>query len=633
VLKKSRIVLELALILCGASALFAADIKLRIYLQDGTLQSGNLITETDTSFVVLGKDGRAEVPKDKIMFINGKTLKQWQERPDKLFQTEILPSEIPNPAYVNDKAALPSAPAISTKPLPLPAKAAIPRNKTKTAAEPTEGRASENSALPSPDAIVAASRSTPNNATLNSNAVSTGVGATPSTPANLQSAAVANPATAAAAPVARAGRKHRRARTTDAAAAAIAPRPARPVKAEQATSAAVPSVAASARAASEPLGNDAGLPLPPHFSRKEYADVYYQRALRYIDQKQPGSALHALHIAAVLDRQNPEPVLMLGKIYFEQGLLNHARKFLNHPILKKREDAKELLHQIAITQETKKRSRYILDAATGVGALAWIPLLFLVRKIKRPARRVVTAESAIASPFPDKIAKTREDIAPVLEEILADKASPKPVPPEPAFMKPPPPPARPPAPSAPAMPSPAMPPPPPIPLPIVSKPLTPSVPPPIVPTMPAAPITEIPTSSGFVPAAASGMPDAEAVLRLASMVEQSVRKGNAFAIEEQFVPAAREYRTALALNPSCLEAYLGMAYLSFAQGQLDLALEHYARCVKIDPSSADAHYGMGRVLLENARVDEAVLEFQQTLTLDPTFDDARETLTALNTAA
>src|SRR5512146_3184868 len=82
-----------------------AEVKLRIYMQDGSLQSGTLVSETPTSFVLLNNDGRVEIPKAKIMFVNGKTLKQWQDRPDKLFQTEIIPSEIPNPAYVNDKAS------------------------------------------------------------------------------------------------------------------------------------------------------------------------------------------------------------------------------------------------------------------------------------------------------------------------------------------------------------------------------------------------------------------------------------------------------------------------------------------------------------------------------------------------
>src|SRR5258706_12255686 len=86
-----------------------ADVKLRVYLKDGTLQAGNLVSETDKSFVILTKTGREEIQKENIMFINGKTLAQWQARPDKLFQTEIIPSEIPNPAYVNDKSKLPIA--------------------------------------------------------------------------------------------------------------------------------------------------------------------------------------------------------------------------------------------------------------------------------------------------------------------------------------------------------------------------------------------------------------------------------------------------------------------------------------------------------------------------------------------
>src|SRR5690348_2498223 len=89
-----------------------AEVKLRIYLQDGSLQSGNLISETPEAFVILAKDGRSEIQKKSIMFINGKTLKQWEDRPDKLFQTEIMPSELPNPAFVNDKAPLPRPPEV-----------------------------------------------------------------------------------------------------------------------------------------------------------------------------------------------------------------------------------------------------------------------------------------------------------------------------------------------------------------------------------------------------------------------------------------------------------------------------------------------------------------------------------------
>jgi len=84
-----------------------AEIKLRIYMEDGTLEAGNLVADKQSSFVLLTKSGRVEIPKKKIMFINGKTLEQWQASPDKLFQTEIIPSDIPTPAFVNDKAALP----------------------------------------------------------------------------------------------------------------------------------------------------------------------------------------------------------------------------------------------------------------------------------------------------------------------------------------------------------------------------------------------------------------------------------------------------------------------------------------------------------------------------------------------
>jgi tetratricopeptide (TPR) repeat protein len=614
VLKKSKNVLKLALILCAAGGLlFAADVKLRIYLQDGTLQSGNLVNETPESFVILTKDGRSEVPKDKIMFINGKTLKQWQERPDKLFSTEILPADIPNPAYVNDKAALPSPPSPSAKSAQL-TKKAVSENKSK-AVPAVEKPATQ---IKTPVEAVKGP---------------TAAAATPDTALPLKTLA------------ARSGRRHGHGKHAP---SATVPNPSVPPGAKpegKVTASIKPAPVAAASSARQPtqsVGSAASpvgapLALPARFSRKEYADVYYQQALRDIEQKHAGAALHELHVAAILDRQDPEPTLWLGKIYLEQGLLSRAHKYLSHPILKKREDAKALLDQIAAQQAQKKKSRRLLYGATVVGIFAWVPLIFLLRKIRRTNRRVITADTEMPSPFaakPDVVDPTTE-ILPVVENILAGKPVPAPAPApvaEPAFMKVPPS-----APKAPvSMPPPIAPrpaspiPSPIIPLPVFSKPPQPSAPAPELPTPLTAPAS---TVNQFIPPSAVSIPDTDAVLRLAGMVEQAVRKGNALAVEEQFTQAAREYRTALALNPACLEAQLGLAYLCFSQGQLDLALEHYERCMKIDPASADAHYGMGRVLLENDRINEAVSEFQQTLTLDPSFDDARETLTSLDALA
>jgi hypothetical protein len=131
----------------------------------------------------------------------------------------------------------------------------------------------------------------------------------------------------------------------------------------------------------------------------------------------------------------------------------------------------------------------------------------------------------------------------------------------------------------------------------------------------------------------SKVPDYEEVLRIGQAVNIAIQNGNQLAGEGKPDLARREYRTALALNPSSVEAQLGLGFLCFVQGQWDVALEHYIRALEVDPNSAPAHYGIGRVLLETNQTDAAIIEFQSTLALDPTFDEARQTLTALGKAA
>jgi tetratricopeptide (TPR) repeat protein len=128
-------------------------------------------------------------------------------------------------------------------------------------------------------------------------------------------------------------------------------------------------------------------------------------------------------------------------------------------------------------------------------------------------------------------------------------------------------------------------------------------------------------------------PGHDEVLRIGRVVDEAIQRGNGYAIEGKDDLARREYRTALALNRSSVDAYLGLGYLCFIKGQWELSLEHYVRALNIDPHCADAHYGIGRVLLETDRIDEAIPQFQTVLTLNPTHDDARDTLTALGKAA
>ncbi len=660
-----------------------AEVKLRIYLQDGTLQAGNLVAETENSFVILNKEERLEIKKDKIMFINGKTLKQWQERPDKLFQTEIIPSDIPNPAYVNDKAPNPPPPSPATQaaaksaPVPATEKSVVPATGKAASASAAAASATATTAAPQsapviapvkPLSEVAAAKATPTPAP-------TPVAANP-TPAPTPAAAKRTPAptpapvvkseepkaapvakkeepkvepvvaAAPAAPVEKRRKKnrHHRSDKTDVAAvppAKPAPEKSLPVPPDPTT---IPTETAS-------LSAVAGIARPSGFQRKEMGDYHFARAVAYEKAGARGQAIQELHISTLLDRQNPDSVYMLGKLYFDEGQKDRAEKYFNHPLVKKRPEIETFTKQLEQAEKKQEQNKNILYGLTAVGALAWIPLLLIVRRFRKKTKRVITAESIevtkniiedvieevaekgpafkpqMPSPVPPR---TAPPVAPVLpENSFAGK-------PEPVVQQKPVTPAVPPAPvvsPVPLLPPAPVTPPAPIvtgiPAPISLPPAVPPIVPPIITPPVGAP--EPAPEPVAVPAffkKVEGL-DTESVLRLASMVDRAVRKGNAYAIDNQYDLARREYRTALALNPACLEAYLGLGYLCFTQGQWDLALEHYSKAIAIDSNSADAHYGIGRVMLETEHVDEAVYEFQKTLALDTMFDDARETLTSL----
>lgn len=699
--KNRKIAIKVALILLLLGPVLSwAEVKLRIYLQDGTLQAGNLVADNPDSFVVLTKEGRVEIKKDKIMFVNGKTLKQWEERPDKLFQTEIIPSEIPNPAYVNDKAPIPSLPAFKpvvepVKPLSAAAQKSDPAKpvEAKQPVKPAATAAASSAATPvtpaaaapatepvrptaaaatsvgaqttssSPASSSATARKSGSGATSGASSVagSPASGSTPAAVAPASAGAMESAVKSAVAQTATAtGGKRRDKRGKRAAPAETAQAP----KAEekQAVAAAgtkskehlieteekpsnVPSKTLTA-AITTPASVAAIVP-PKRFSRKEYGDYHYQRALKFEDEGEQGRALQELQLATVLDRQNADSIFMLGRLYKQQGLNSRAQKQFAHPLVRKRDEAKMWTDEINKADKEKKRSRQILIGSASVGALMWVPLLFAWRMFKKPPKRVFTAEMAEAlqkesAELEEKTAAPEPEFAgfkpPAKQPEPAKSMSAPPVAPPPPPLAPPPA-AIPPMPAAPAgIPPPisipstplSRPPEPAVPL-IPARVLEPPVPPPMPPPIIPPPVPE-PLPVAQAPAApppnADGL-DVQSVLRLASMIDRAVRNGNAYAIEEKFDMARREYRTAMALNPSCIEAYIGLGYASFAQGQWDLALEHYVKALGIDQNSADAHYGIGRVFLEIERVDEAIFEFQKTLALDPSFDDARETLTAL----
>lgn len=678
-----------------------ADIKLRIYLDDGTLQAGNLVSETPEAFVILSKEGRIDVPKKRIMFINGKSLKQWQDKPDKLFQTEIIPSEIPHPAYVNDKANTPPAvPSLADL------KSILPKSEeVKTTAAPAS-KPVNSPAVKAESSAAAASASAPASDSQKKSAPAekvqpqkqevisekkTDVPAVmasaakleekPSTetkttsPETIQKQDVLAAATqnsdkdnispSVENPVEKTVPRTRRRKKKPMETVKIeAPKP------SVESVATIPEAVSAASSSESPVSSSiSAIKKPERFRRKEFADYHFARAKELLSEKATGQAIQELHLATLLDRQNGESSELLGKLYYQEKIYSKAEKYLSHPVIKKNENVKKMLESIPLELKKEEKSRNILYASAAAGVFTAVPLIVLLKRMRR-VKAVKPLESSTAldrEPAADPVEESQEKfkefdnsvsevLADMIEKIAENKeinpaadvfqpvlkpipekvtaVDPPPVPPsiqEPAFLK-----ILPPSPDVakeldkpiPPLTTPVEPPAPMAPPKQVELPKPPSISVPMFTVSMTQPQPE-PEPQKNVEPEKTPQRTYEEVVAAGKMGDEILQRGNQCCSEEKWDRAEREYRTVLALSPYRIEAYLGLGYVYFAQGKWQLSLEHYVKVLEMDPHSADAHYGVARVLLETNRIEEALPELQTTLRLDPTFDDARETLTAL----
>ena len=616
-----------------------AEIKLRIYLKDGSLKAGNLVQESEDSFVILSQSGRAEIPKKDIMFVNGKTLKQWQDRPDKLFQTEIIPSKLPEANFVNDKAKLPKPVKLPPKAQPLPPLISLIKEKAdqepgpKGSEKKTPNQLEKAQPLQPP---VQASPPTKDQPTTPQSAQAV----TPMTKPEVKQEPVKGPVyenlvqpnpkkvksekkpVVVAKPKAKQVKPKVRKKKSITKALAKKPKPQKK------------KVVASAKR-------------PRRYSRTSYASYHFKRAKAFMAQGEKGKAIQELHFATTLNRRNSEGAFLLGKLYMEQGVYDRAKKTLIHPGLKKRDDVANMISEMDSRIEEKKKSRLIFYASASIGFLASIPVMLLTRRVKNAFEPKIIIDAQTIS-LPEKKQEVPSPLPADLEDRLRKTEGPptepepvketaKPEVKEPAFKPPPPPPPRP-IPEPPKVPD-------------IGKqkpPVTGPVSPPNVPIFPGGPVPVSQAPEQPTPPAKEAPPPVQQpvpqtvspteeehrmILKVAKQVDEAIQRGNDFIINEEIEKARREYRTALALNPYSMEAYLGIGYLCFAKGQWELAMEHYVKALEIDPNSAEAHYGLGRVLLESRGGEEGIFELRKTLELDPTFEDARDSLTALGKAA
>jgi tetratricopeptide (TPR) repeat protein len=232
--------------------------------------------------------------------------------------------------------------------------------------------------------------------------------------------------------------------------------------------------------------------------------------------------------------------------------------------------------------------------------LGWIPLVLAMRRYRRRAVRVYSADEMEIAEQP--VAEPAEQMETPVEAAAAMEAEEA----------------------------------------VESRPAPTAVPPPMAPIYAQAPVVQpIPVEMEPVGAAAalsrsvrrSSPPPSREITRDGKIIDAGLQKGNQFAMEEKYEEALRQYRTVLTLQPDSQDAIMGLAYVAFAQGQWELSGDYYRRALNFNPDSADAHYGLGRCLLESGQTEEAIPELQTALSLDPTLQDARDTLTTLGRTA
>jgi tetratricopeptide (TPR) repeat protein len=113
----------------------------------------------------------------------------------------------------------------------------------------------------------------------------------------------------------------------------------------------------------------------------------------------------------------------------------------------------------------------------------------------------------------------------------------------------------------------------------------------------------------------------EAQQAMAERPEAQVNLGNLYAGRGRPEQAARAYRTALALNPDFIPAYVNLADLHRSRGDETRSEDVLREAIREAPANGDVHHALGLSLVRQQRLEEAVAELEQATRLSP--DEAR----------
>jgi Flp pilus assembly protein TadD len=97
-------------------------------------------------------------------------------------------------------------------------------------------------------------------------------------------------------------------------------------------------------------------------------------------------------------------------------------------------------------------------------------------------------------------------------------------------------------------------------------------------------------------------------------------------MQDQLEAAQREFRAALALDPSQAEAHYTLGITNWQLGDFPATISEMKAALAIRPQYAEAHYMMGIALKQSGDLDAAVPELRAAIKLDPSTPGPYNTL-------
>ncbi|HOT91152.1 MAG TPA: tetratricopeptide repeat protein [Anaerolineae bacterium] len=126
-----------------------------------------------------------------------------------------------------------------------------------------------------------------------------------------------------------------------------------------------------------------------------------------------------------------------------------------------------------------------------------------------------------------------------------------------------------------------------------------------------------PTPDSVLPTPTPETPEASPTPDSVSPTSDYLRRAAIYLNMGEYEKAIREFNQALALDPTCTQAYYDRG-LAYAQRQYyEQAAADFSRVIELDPQHADAYYNRGLIYARQGTFEQALADYNQAIALNP----------------